>query len=588
MDKIAEFFEAMVESCIELGGKGSGIFSMDLSVWPSEFPVINPGQFITLGPKPESELRRPFSVVSAENEWLSLIFKVVGENTEYYSMLKKEDKLSLAGPFGNPIPISKKRTNYILVAGGVGAAGLLLFAERQCQYAIDASIALIGAKDQSQIIGACDFKKYGCVVKTITDQDGFVTDLLQEQLQANNGKSVVIACGPRLMLRKTAELCKAAGNKCYVIMEEMMACGIGACKSCAIFGKDGKVMNVCTEGPSFDAEWVDWDKMAPSCPAIQLPKSVKKINNPMRIILYGQERRRLDLKSPILPASGCLSIQSIEISGMNTKLFGAGVTKGVTLQPRAGNPTPRVCEVQSGMINSIGLQNLGLEVFINQELPRWLELFPKVIVNISGSTIEEYVEITEKLSGTGIAAMEVNISCPNINAGKMLFGVSPRLTRELVKATRKAAPNMFIIVKLTPYAGFMVVDVAKAAVRAGADCIAFGNTYPSMAIDVHALMPKIGVNFGGQSGSGIHNLSVKTVFDLTQARLGVPIIGIGGVDGWEGAAEFILAGASAVGVGTELLNNPHNCVKIHESFLKWIKFHKLAWIGDLVGKVRLR
>lgn len=577
----------------------SDIYAFRLS-WNG--PKIEPGQFIRL--KPITGMWRPFSaIVFGNNNFVHLLFNVVGPNTKHYSTLKERDEIDVDGPFGNPIPVDKNCPQYILISGGTGAAPLISYAYKLEKLNKSFSV-IVGAKNCYNLCWIRDafpdywfdcrfgFKnctgikrvveKAGDSVKSGIHCAGYPTNYLSEQLKSDFGKSTVVACGPRPMLKKVAEMCKASGNKCYVLLEEMVACGVGACKACAVFGKNGKVMHLCTEGPCFDAEWIDWERLVPDRPAVKLAHG-DITDDSLHISLQSEYGRILELNSPILPAAGCLSLESIELTGMNVSIFGAGVTKGVTREKRAGNQTPRICE--PGPINSIGLENSGIDDFIKYELPVWQKKFEIVIVNISGPTIGDFVYLAGRLAEAGVKAIELNISCPNL--GGRIFGTSPALTGQVVYEVRKAVLNMFIIVKLSPSAGSKTVKVGAAAVNTGADCLNFGNTYESMAIDVYTLRPKLGANFGGQSGPSIHNPSIKKVFELYRADLGVPIIGTGGVHDWETAAEFIIAGASAVGVGTELLNNPNIAAEIRDGLLEWIKFHRVGWIGNLIGKVQL-
>jgi len=589
-----KFEERKVLSCYK-SMEGSEIYYLKL-LWNGDMP--RPGQFIMIAPAQGSGMKRPFAVHCAiyEDNFIAIAFNIVGKNTKLYSKLKTGDKIKAAGPLGKPFVVDDKYENYILVGGGMGFAPLSFLAsglnERKKTMRV-----LLGAQRPEQL-NAGGFMPYvepfKCRISTITEKGrvktkGLVTDLLEQELRLDKGKSMVIACGPVLMLEEVAKLCKAKENKCLVFLEEMMACGIGSCKSCAVFCKNGKTKHVCSDGPIFDAEEIDWGKLISSISNKSLAKTVQETDNPMRIILRGQEGRTLTLDSPIMPASGCISIEAAEQGGVDISRFGAIITKGKTLLPSFGNPTPRVCETsEGGMINSIGLENLGIDNFVSSELDRWLRLHSKIIVNISGSTIEEYVKIACKLPKDKISGVEVNISCPNVDAGKMIFGTSPKLTFGLITALRKEIPHIFMIVKLTPYAGSLTVDVAKKAVEAGADCIAFSNTYPSMAIDVYSLKPKIAVGSGGQSGRGIHGLSVKAVYDIAQANLGVPIIGVGGIFNHESAAEFFVAGASAVAIGTELLFDPDIGPKIYNGLLGLMEYHKISWIGDLISTLRMK
>ncbi|MFA4834372.1 MAG: dihydroorotate dehydrogenase [Patescibacteria group bacterium] len=534
-------------------------------------------------------MQRPFSVccvLSIIGDRIRVIIKVAGLNTAAYAGLKPGDEIKIFGPKGNPIPLDPKVERYILVAGGIGGAALMPSAK---ELGLDGKTVnfLLGVKEPSQIFGIEELKAIGCCFQIIAERDaantGVVTDLLKESLASDEGRSTIIACGPVVMLKRIAEMTAESGNKCLVLLEEIMACGgVGSCKGCAVFGKDGTVKYVCKDGPAFDASWVDWERMMRRYEVTPPPRS-KKAVDPLKTVLTGQGNRTLRLATPIMNAAGCLDIMAIEGGWVNTIRAGALIPKSVTLGKRPGNDGPRTCEVKSGMLNAIGLAGDGVEEFCEKDLPRWLSFGPPVIANIAGSTVAEYVKITQRLANTGVAAFKVNISCPNVRGG-LAFGVDPVQTSEVVKAIREVAPNMFLIVKLTPTAGFRIVDVARAAKEAGADAIAAINTLPGMAIDVYIRKPKIGRGFGGMSGPAIHAHAVKVVYDLAQADLGIPIIGIGGNDDGESAMEMILAGASVVEVGTGLFGNGNAMSDMHDFFLKMVSYHQVSHIRDLIGQ----
>jgi len=256
----------------------------------------------------------------------------------------------------------------------------------------------------------------------------------------------------------------------------------------------------------------------------------------------------IKMKNPVMVASGTFGFGEEYSEYFNLNKLGAIVTKSVTLKPRAGNPPPRICETPSGMLNSIGLQNEGVKVFLEKHLPFLSQFDTPVIVNVAGETIKEYVEVCKALSKEKkVAGIELNISCPNVKRGGMSFGVDPKCTGEVVRAAR-AATKLPLIAKLTPNVTDITV-IAKAAVSAGADALSLINTVLGMAIDIKTKKPKLATLTGGLSGPAIKPIAVRMVWQAAQA-VKVPIIGIGGIMTADDVQEFLLAGASAIQVGT--------------------------------------
>jgi len=577
---------ATVLKCEETA-EGSGIFSVDLS--PGEERLkFKPGQFITIEPlNPLSVMPRPFSVYSANDDRISILFKVVGPNTEVYARLKSGEQIEIFGPKGNPIPLDPTVENYILVGGGIGGAALMLLAKKLGLGGKTVTF-LLGVKEPSQIFGVYELEDTGCHLQIIAEKNaahtGVVTDLLEEALTGDESKSTVIACGPVAMLKEVAEMTAQSGNKCLVLLEEIMACGgVGSCKGCPVFGKNGTVKYVCQDGPAFDASWVNWGRMMLRYEITPLARS-GETTTPLKTVLTGQNGRTLRLATPIMNASGCLDIMAIEGGWVNTIRAGALVTKAVTLEGRPGNEGPRVHETASGMLNSIGLAGKGLARFLGEDLPEWLGFGQPVIVNIAGSSPDEYGEIACRLNDTDVAAIEVNVSCPNVKGGGMAFGTNPGQTFKVVRAVHESAPDMFLIVKLTPAAGVQIVKVAEAAVNAGADALSLINTFPGLAFDVYSRKAKLGAGSGGLSGPAILPISIWMINQVFKAGLGIPIIGTGGNDNGDSAMQAILAGASAVEVGTALFGNGNTMSDIHDFLLEMVSYHNVGHIRDLVGQ----
>lgn len=283
-----------------------------------------------------------------------------------------------------------------------------------------------------------------------------------------------------------------------------------------------------------------------------------KINKPdLSVTIAG-----IKFKNPVIAASGCFGYgqEYAEIFDLNK--LGGIVTKGISLRPRQGNKTPRIVETPAGMLNAIGLQNVGLEVFIEGKLPFLQKLDTKIIVNIYGEKIEEYAELAEKLSvEKGISFLEANISCPNVKKGGMIFGHDPEVVFKLVKEVKRNS-KLPVIVKLSPNTD-KIVEVARSAEDAGADAVSLINTVLGMAIDVDKRKPVLANITGGLSGPAIKPIALRMVWQVARS-VKIPVIGIGGITNYSDALEFMIAGAAAIQVGTANFVNPTVMLEIIE------------------------
>jgi dihydroorotate dehydrogenase (NAD+) catalytic subunit len=293
----------------------------------------------------------------------------------------------------------------------------------------------------------------------------------------------------------------------------------------------------------------------------------------------------LRLKNPIIAASGCFGYGVEYADAVDLSSLGGVAVKGLFLAEREGHPPPRIVETPAGMLNAIGLQGIGVHRFVAEKLPELRRLGATVIVNICGSTIDEYCEVARVLSDApGVAAIEVNISCPNIKAGGIQFGCSLTGTHDVVSAVRKVT-RLPLIPKLTPN----VTDVAsfaRAAQEAGADAVSLVNTFLAMAIDVETRRPKLSNVLGGLSGPAIRPIAVRMVFECRQA-VTLPILGMGGIATVEDALEFIIAGASAVQVGTANFTDPFLWSRLISGLDAYLERHGIARMEDLIGRVEL-
>jgi dihydroorotate dehydrogenase (NAD+) catalytic subunit len=294
----------------------------------------------------------------------------------------------------------------------------------------------------------------------------------------------------------------------------------------------------------------------------------------------------LHLKNPLIAASGCFGYGVEYADVIDLSSLGAIVSKGLFLKEREGHPAPRIVETPAGMLNAIGLQGIGARRFIDEKMPELRARRATVIVNVCGTTIDEYVEVSRMLSDAdGIAAIELNISCPNIKEGGIQFGCDLTNTFGVVSAVRKVT-RLPVIPKLTPN----VTDVAsfaKAAEDAGADAVSLVNTFLAMVIDVETRTPKISNGVGGLSGPAIRPIAVRMVHECRQT-VKIPVIGMGGIADARDALEFIIAGASAVQIGTANFVDPFIWPKLLEGVVDYGQRHGLARIGDLVGSLEYR
>lgn len=282
----------------------------------------------------------------------------------------------------------------------------------------------------------------------------------------------------------------------------------------------------------------------------------------------------IKLKNPVMVASGTFGWGREYSDYLDLNKLGAIVTKSITLKPREGNPPPRIVETPSGMLNSIGLQNEGIEHFLKEDLPFLARFDTPTIVNIAGESIEEYAELAKRLSKeTTVKGIEVNISCPNVKKGGMAFGCDPKLTKEVISAVRQATTQP-VIAKLTPNVTDITVT-AKAAAEAGADALSLINTIVGMSIDIESGKSRIGTLTGGLSGPAIRPIAVRMVYEVAHA-VKIPVIGIGGIMSGSDAVEFFLAGAKAIQVGTANFIDTEAAIKIIKEIEDYVHRHPRA------------
>lgn len=293
----------------------------------------------------------------------------------------------------------------------------------------------------------------------------------------------------------------------------------------------------------------------------------------------------LVLKNPVLTASGTFGVGKLFQDFYDVNMLGGIVTKTVTLEKREGNPPPRICETRSGLINSIGLQNPGVEIFV-KENREWLEsLKSKVIISVSGKTEEDYEKVSLFLKeNIRMDAVELNVSCPNIKKGGVSFGQDPDAVKNIVSRVKKAT-GLYIITKMTPWT-HLVKEVAMSAESAGSDALSATNTIPALAVDLKTFKSRIGNITGGLSGPCIKPVSQKIFYDIIQS-VKIPVIGIGGIETFKDALEYIVLGAAAVEVGSANMYNPHAAKEILAGIQKYCAENGLPSLNEIKGKFNL-
>ena len=292
----------------------------------------------------------------------------------------------------------------------------------------------------------------------------------------------------------------------------------------------------------------------------------------------------LELKNPVLVASGTFGYGTESADFFDLNQLGGIITKSLSLRPKMGNPPQRIAETPSGMLNAIGLANVGVEKFIEEKLPLLKKIDTKIIVNIAASTIEEYVECVRILDKEEIDAFEINVSCPNVKEGGLEFG---RSISKVAEITNKvvASTNKPVIIKLTPNVSF-ISEFAKVAKNEGATAVSAINTFVGMAVNVYTRKPKLSHITGGLSGPAIRPLALAKVFEIVQ-NVDIPVIGIGGITNFEDALEFLIVGAKAIQVGTHNFVDPSSPVKIINGIEDYLKKQNLKDVNEIIGSLQL-
>ena len=288
----------------------------------------------------------------------------------------------------------------------------------------------------------------------------------------------------------------------------------------------------------------------------------------------------LKLKNPVMTASGTFGYGEEYSNFVDLNLLGAVVVKGISLEPMEGNPSPRICETPCGMLNSIGLQNVGLKRFLKEKLPYLKNFETRVIVNILGNTIQEYVKLSKALADAGVDGIELNVSCPNVKKGGIVFGIDKKALARLVAKVKQSVSRTTVITKLSPNVS-NIPEFAKVAEDAGSDAVSLINTIPAMAVDIETWKPKLANMTGGLSGPAIKPIALRMVWEASGA-VTIPIIGIGGIIDYKDAIEFMLVGATAIEVGTGNFVNPRATVNVAEGIGGYLREKGIRAVRDII------
>lgn len=546
-------------------------------------------------------LGRPISVYHSEKKAdgsveLSFLILLKGKGTRELCSLEPGDKINLIGPCGNRFPrpvvecaqgaCIETTRKVLIIGGGIGVAPVAGFAETLPEKSYDfyasfksGSYALENVKADKLVITTDD----GSV-----GVHGMLPAALTEDTLRQGNYSEVFACGPTPMLAYIQKICQAVGVKCWLSMEAHMACGVGVCLGCVIDTTEGK-KRCCKEGPVFDGD-------------ILIFKPVTEVAGikvqPRREPLAANQEPDLSvniggvtLPNPVIGSSGTFGFGVEYKTLFDVNRLGGISSKGLTLEPRQGNDGIRLHETPAGLMNSIGLQNPGIPHFIEHELPEMLKLKPVAIANLSGSSLETYVEGAKLLNTTDVPLIELNISCPNVSAGGAAFGMTCVGAAQAVKAVR-AVTKKPLIVKLTPQS-HELTQVALSCIEAGADAISLCNSFQGIAIDIERGVPVFEKLKAGFGGPAVRPMAVRLVYEVVEAintlpaERRVPVIAIGGIATWEDAVEFIMAGASAVQVGTNTFANPNTMIEVIDgltAFMKRKGYHNIEEMRGLIQK----
>lgn len=574
----------------------SDVFYLWIGVKEEQFIKPQPGQFFMLRPKNSTHtLARPISVFAVKSKYdksdplergpeYGFLIMEKGEGTKELIRSPKGTKIEILGPLGNGFPTPSEGSHVCLIGGGIGIAPIMYCARELAHNGFKSFDTYVGYKDYAygiDYVGDSSIDNIAISSESgRVGTKGMLDSIIDAEVLVEKGYTVVYACGPIPMLKYVQEICRVANVECWLSLENNMACGVGACLGCTIHTIDGN-KRCCKDGPVFNGAEVDF--------SYSEKKKIFTGKSKSETSCLGVEIAGVKFKNPIIAASGTFGY-GVEYSDIvDIELLGGCCSKGLTLTPRQGNKGTRIYETSGGMMNSIGLENPGIQHFIDHEMPQMLGKGLVVIANLSGSSIEEYIEGAKLLDHTNIDMIELNISCPNVKSGGMSFGMAPMSAYDVVSGVRSATSKP-LIVKLTPNAPHLLA-VCDAVRTAGADAISLVNTFQAMAIDIETGCPIFKNTYAGLSGPGIKPIALRMVHQVAKnmkslpKKNQIPIIGVGGITTWQDVVEFIMAGATAVEMGTATFANPNAMVDVIKGLSQFMQEKHFASIEDFRGVV---
>lgn len=545
-----------------------------------------PGQFYMLRSKKSAAyFGRPISVyrskVFSENgkRKIELQFMILekGTGTKELCQMLPGEKVILSGPMGNVFhapDCSDGKVETCIVGGGIGVAPVANFASSLKNGSYD-----FFASFRSGSYGL-DYVNPRELFITTDDGSQGIHGMLSAALTVDKirdaGYKYIFACGPEPMLAYVQNVAREAGVKAYLSLEHRMLCGAGACLGCTIQTDEG-TLRVCKDGPVFDSDIIHFAKPSPR--KNPLPENIEP---DLSVSICG-----VRFKNPVIAASGTFGYGQNFRGLSDVGAWGGISSKGTTLEPRQGNPGERSIEVASGDINSIGLQNPGMKEVVEKIVPEMMKLDSVIILNVAGHDLSSYVEAVRMADSTDVKMIELNISCPNVKAGGQAWGMVPEAASECVSAVR-AVTKKPLIVKLTPNAPDLRA-VARACIDAGADALSLVNTFLATAIDIEKGKPFFENVRAGLCGPAIKPIALRMVYDVVEEinkmpeEKRVPVIGIGGIEKWQDAVEFIMAGASAVQIGSAVFANPNVARDVCDGLKSFMKRKGYNNIEDFRG-----
>lgn len=552
-----------------------------------------PGQFYLIKSAVSGvTYNRPISVYSSEEKTgsdgkkqftIQFLILEKGRGTQELCHLRVGDEISIIGPLGNVWPqpeselLSAEKNpspKICIVGGGIGVAPVANLASSLPPKSYD-----FFASFKSGSYGLENIDAENLIITTDDGSvgiHGMLPAALSKEAVLKAGYKVIYACGPTPMLNYVKNLSDELGIKCWISMEHRMLCGLGACLGCTLETTEG-LKRCCKDGPVFDAKIVQFEKPSPR--RTPLPKDMEP---DLSVKIAG-----VKFKNPVIASGGTFAFGQNFRGVSDVSHWGGIVSKGVTFEPREGNHGERSLEVPGGNMNSIGLNNPGIPYFAKELLPKMIGLGPVVIANLAGSDIESYVEGAIILDKTDCDIIELNISCPNIKAAGLAWGMSAETAYYCVSAVRLATTKP-LMVKLSPNAPDNR-PIAVACIKAGADAISLINMIHGVAIDIEKAKPFFNNIHAGYSGPGIKPIALRNVYDVAAEinklpeEQRVPIIGIGGITNWQDAAEFIMAGASAVEIGQAKFTNPDVALDVVNGLKDFMKTHGYKNIEEMCG-----